>query len=586
MSFLRFPGWFIGDTIAKLKGWWSSCSTASKLASSVASIGAFAYLLRVIRLVYRRRVCKMPPGPIGLPIFGSVLTVFAGRNYLYETAPSFGPIFYCEWGALPIYTINDHKLIHAIFGNKLSQNRPSFFCDNYKDSGNYKRIEASFADVNNDNLWHLRRKYMLKSIIAIANREFVRKQINTLLTSFMYDTLDKLAIDGSKWHPKEDLRHASFNIVFGAIFGENAQLEKNEEFYKISELVHDFIATDGLGMLRYFFPLFGFGRYLFRRQTYQHMGKFVECYDLTKKYTDEATEQYYEKLKKGSLETEATYFDEVLKQIISGETDSKHSVTREMLVIDLFTLLVASMDTTGTVMEYALLLAAKNPIIQEEIYKEISMFVVKNDKDAANSQHKLQFELTNVLKCPKFRAFISEALRISCVGLVGGGRALSQDCQISFDIDKKSNECCNIKLIALKNDMIDESECNGAEYKYILKEDTMIEANFGYIMRGNENLWNKKENANLRDLNLSNWLKRDESGNIRFEKNNVSMPFSFGVRDCVGQSLAMKELYGFLGNLMLNYTFSLQDISTEIKVSGTFVTEIEPQIPLIVKKRE
>ena len=67
------------------------------------------------------------------------------------------------------------------------------------------------------------------------------------------------------------------------------------------------------------------------------------------------------------------------------------------------------------------------------------------------------------------------------------------------------------------------------------------------------------------------------------------MPFSMGRRDCPGQSLAIKELYAFFGNLLLKYEIlppngNPNDINIEYTF-GDVTFAVKPKIPVVIKYR-
>ena len=76
-----------------------------------------------------------------------------------------------------------------------------------------------------------------------------------------------------------------------------------------------------------------------------------------------------------------------------------------------------------------------------------------------------------------------------------------------------------------------------------------------------------------------------------FVNNKNSVPFSVGKkRDCPGQSLAIKQLYAFFGNLLFKYKISAQDnnpngVNIEY-VYGELALRVEPQIPVTIEKRQ
>ena len=150
---------------------------------------------------------------------------------------------------------------------------------------------------------------------------------------------------------------------------------------------------------------------------------------------------------------------------------------------------------------------------------------------------------------------------------------------------KTSNgsQCTNINFVALSkaNESINKTK---REFEYIIKENVIIHPNFDYVMLGNKQLW-----SNINDpinFDINRWINIKKDNKLSFHNNNNSMPFGIGVRECVGQSLAIKELYSFLANLFINYKFSLVEKDITIKYQTYHTKKIEPQIPIYVESRK
>ena len=65
------------------------------------------------------------------------------------------------------------------------------------------------------------------------------------------------------------------------------------------------------------------------------------------------------------------------------------------------------------------------------------------------------------------------------------------------------------------------------------------------------------------------------------------MQFGIGSRNCVGMSLAIKELNIVLSNLVLNYKFKFPDYlkNKNINIKFGLARVIDPEMPLIVEHR-
>ena len=215
-----------------------------------------------------------------------------------------------------------------------------------------------------------------------------------------------------------------------------------------------------------------------------------------------------------------------------------------------------------------------------------------------------EFLLSKVNKCAQFRAFINESLRISCGVPDGVCHTNSRDyrcikwtnCNVtnyknntSIKLKPVSKIVCEYTDSQFDFDAVLDDEDNTIVYDYIIKSNSWVQPNIAFQCIGNDKIWNLENDA--RDLNLNYWLKKDEknNGEFVFRNNRNSVPFGVGGRDCLGQSLARKELLAFLGNLILKYKIEAENgdpASIDIKFGfGDLTRTVQPQIPVLISKR-
>lgn len=407
--------------------------------------------LRYLFLKFQNKKAKLVPRMIGVPIFGSLFTAYIyGKKFLSNILPSYGPIVTFNAGSLPITVINDSKVLKCIFNSEEARIRPK----EYETVFIVPDVCLSFPQVNDNHLWKLRRQFMMSSVISIANRKFIERQVGKVLKQCIYPKIDNcLATNaqninvsingGAKWQAKDDLRHAVFNVVYGAIFGETAQLSKDsEEFKTIDENVKIVFENADVIIIDAVFPMLktiGLSNWLTKGMLDKVNNGWKNIYGVMQVRIDNAIKEYNEKISNGCDRSDFTYFDELYEKVLKYRSNKGKDkmISDDMLKADLFVMLSASMDTTGNSLHIALFLAAKYFDIQEEIYNELLNNATIVNTSARNSgkskkNPKLMFDLTKLTNCKKFRAFVNECLRIACVAVVGEVHSLTHDCILSF----------------------------------------------------------------------------------------------------------------------------------------------------------
>jgi len=86
------------------------------------------------------------------------------------------------------------------------------------------------------------------------------------------------------------------------------------------------------------------------------------------------------------------------------------------------------------------------------------------------------------------------------------------------------------------------------------------------------------------EMCLENWINKDTK---KFEMNESFFTFGTGRRDCVGKTLAIKELYIIMAYLFLNYRFTFknkEDINKPIKTFFNGVNQIDPPMAVTITR--
>ena len=117
--------------------------------------------------------------------------------------------------------------------------------------------------------------------------------------------------------------------------------------------------------------------------------------------------------------------------------------------------------------------------------------------------------------------------------------------------------------------------------KYCIPKGTVI----GYAIESMHKHTDKENWMNsTNEMCLENWLNGESN---KFEMNESFLTFGTGRRDCVGRTLAIKELYIVMAYLFLNYRFTFKnkdDINKAIKTFFNGVNQIDPPIPVKVTR--
>lgn len=206
-----------------------------------------------ITLKASRYLHNYPPGPVGIPIFGSLIDLgFFPETFLTRLGVNYPEVAFCYLGNRPTLFINDLEACQPIL-NCIEY--PSSKKNNEKDI--YRAIGPAIDrppwgddsvgfmhDVlvsNNNENWKLRHKYCLKIMQQMLNKNFLQNNVSqSIVNNVIKELITQININRNSstlWASRKDLSFVTFNSIFIAVFGQSA--DKNDK------VVRDFIA--GLG---------------------------------------------------------------------------------------------------------------------------------------------------------------------------------------------------------------------------------------------------------------------------------------------------------------------------------------------------
>ncbi|GBM21968.1 Cytochrome P450 302a1, mitochondrial [Araneus ventricosus] len=207
-------------------------------------------------------------------------------------------------------------------------------------------------------------------------------------------------------------------------------------------------------------------------------------------------------------EVVSKYLDEVIEDIEQGKNTD--SLVSQMLKLedaskkDVFTMILdmfmAGIDTTAFTLSFALYNLAKNKEVQQKLREElIELLPTKSDRFTGASIRKYRY----------LRAVVKETLRVNPVA-IGTGRILQED-------------------LVLGN--------------YCVPAQTMV------ILQHQATSMQEQFFPNAYQFDPDRWKRHEVT-------NNVSCPFGYGHRMCVGMKFAYRELYLALSKMVRTFDIS------------------------------
>eukprot|EP01084_Bolivina_argentea_P111719 199282_1 len=485
----------------------------NKFKSAIIAVSSALSIRYIYNKLYRK-YRSLPPGPEGLPFIGCLFYTPKIQTFCNYISMTYGPIAYFTIGLQTFLLIGHSSLSKQLLEDKNCQDRPKF------ESPGRSKYFISFVQMRYNNKCIKRRKYAQSIFVASCTSEHINKILSDTMLSDMILNINKCCDSNIQWAPKNDLKYLTWNIVFHLNFGRS--ILRSDKLYKELERIENL--KDGFS--------------LFKLVTFAAVPLISKIYPSFFKYEQTVLSAEIELYKKIFAKRRAeinltdnnykpeTYCDYLLKAQFNGEMNEEEAIA------DVLLMYIAGSDTTSNTIYWGLVLIAKYVVIQEKVRNELLEVYGK-----INNIN--EFNLRKLTKLPIFRAFIFEILRISCVLPRGVPRKIWDKNGFEFEYKGK---------------------------KYKVPKDTLVLNNslYNHCNLKSEN-W--KNNINVMEINLENWLFYDKKLNKYKLKNNSSFTaFGFGRRECIGRVIAFKVLQLFFGKILLKYRLELSEKDKQEKL--------------------
>uniref|UniRef100_A0A8C0W5W7 Cytochrome P450 n=1 Tax=Castor canadensis TaxID=51338 RepID=A0A8C0W5W7_CASCN len=449
---------------------------------------------------------KLPPGPIPFPIVGNIIQLNSKNisTSLSMLAKEYGPVFTLYFGMKPTVVLHGYEAVKEALIDRAEEF-----------SGRGKDMPLPFLVLlgvvfSNGDRWKQTRRF---SLMVLRNMGMGRKTVEEQIQEEALCLVDAIKkTNGSPCDPSFLLACVPCNVISSIIFQNRFDYD-DKKLYSLIEYFHDnirILSTHWI-LLYNTFPILhylpGSHNELFKNFAGQ------------KEFILEKVKEHQDSLDPNNPRDFIDYF---LIRMEKEKHNKKSEFTMENLIITIWDMFSAGIDTTSTTMRYGLLLLLKHPEISARIQEEIERVIGRNRRPCMQDRSRM----------PYTDAVVHEIQRY--VDLV----PINMPHEVTKDIWFRG---------------------------YFIPKGTDILTSLSSV------LYDEKEFPNPEKFDPSHFL--DKNGN--FKKSDYFMPFSAGKRVCVGEGLARMELFLVLTNILQNFTLkSLVDpkeIDTSPSLSG-FIT--------------
>ncbi|XP_009631554.1 cytochrome P450 71AU50-like [Nicotiana tomentosiformis] len=319
---------------------------------------------------------KLPPGPKGLPILGHLHLL--GENPtqdFYKLSKKHGPIMYLKLGLVPTYVISSPESAEKILKtyDHVFASRPHNETAQYISYGQRNLIFSKYGAY-----WRNMRKlctvHLLSNHKINSYRSTRSEEVALMIKSIKPSAQDGVVVDLSA-----KVSSLSANLSCLMVFGKkfmDEDLDKRGFKSLVQEVTH-LAATPNLGD---FFPFFG----------------VIDIQGLTRRMKDisKVFDEFVEKIIDEHVQTTdqkktKDFVDTMMSIMQSGEAEFQFD--RRHVKAVLLDMLVASIDTSSTSVEWMLSELLKNPNVMEKLQKELEEVVVLDRMVEESDLDKLKY---------------------------------------------------------------------------------------------------------------------------------------------------------------------------------------------------
>ena len=353
---------------------------------------------------------KLPPGPRGLPVFGSLLEIRHDTHLAIDRlAKRYGDVCLLRFGSVPTVIISDPSLLHEAFGKvELADRWVSEIMDIL--SGQKDLVLAPYGDH-----WRQMQRFANRELLSARNIDTVRERYIERVVDGLVDQMAQSGDRGELVHPMQLTMQSNSDLMFRALFGREE--DESPEFLEQRDRLLSYIT------------------WLFASATATNLVDYIPWLRfLPQNGVKEAARQ-------------ANISSEVITSLVEGassrpgvdlsapnclvevmlakeETGEISSAMTKDLCADM---IIAGTDTSAQTVNWFLLLMANRPEIQAKVHEELDRVI---GRPSSGSEPAGLPTVDDRTRLPYLFACLAESMRYRTIGPLGLPHRASEDTEV------------------------------------------------------------------------------------------------------------------------------------------------------------
>ena len=353
---------------------------------------------------------KLPPGPRGLPVFGSLLEIRNDTHLAIDRlARRYGDICLMRFGSVPTVIISQPELLQEAFGKTVLADR---WVSEIMDilSGQKDLVLAPYGEH-----WRQMQRFANRELLSARNIDTVRERYIERVVNGLVERMAEAGDSGEKVYPMTLTAQSNSNLMFRSLFGRDD--DESAEFLEQRDRLLNYIS------------------WLFATATATNIVDYIPWLRfLPNNGVKEATRQAEISAEVITALVEAarnrpgvdlsapTCLVEVM--LAKEDTGEISSAMTKDLCADM---LIAGTDTSAQTVNWFLLLMANRPEIQAKVHEELDRVI---GRPSTGSEEASLPTVEDRTRLPYVFACLAESMRYRTIGPLGLPHKASEDTEI------------------------------------------------------------------------------------------------------------------------------------------------------------
>jgi len=365
---------------------------------------------------------KTPPGPKGLPIFGSLFSLRNDAHLaIHRIAKQYGDICSMRFGSVPTVVISHPDSLKEAFDKTELADR---WVSEINDIFTHHGKDLAFAPYGEH--WRQLQRFANRELLSMRHLQQIREQHIEVVVNRLVEEVGEKSDSGQMVEPPEMLARSNSMIMFRAIFGSKEDNtgefeEKREELLKV---------------------VF----WIFANATATNLADYIPWLKMMPNNTINETKR------------QAATRDNILESLIDTARarpdldfdnptclvdvmlakEKEGELTGETILLLVNDLLIAGIDTSAQTVSWLLLILANRPEIQDKVQEELDRVIGVDTRPSVEDQERL----------PYLNAVILESMRYRTVGPLAIPHKVAKSCEVGgFAIPEGAQVLGNIYSI-------------------------------------------------------------------------------------------------------------------------------------------